>query len=457
VFKHSSQMNNHQSNHFKAPLSTSGGAGVNVYAGEGNGKVCVCSWHGEHDPIAKAADKIKPAKAIKGVIDAFQVYTELEHGGDGKAAMKAITTTQPSQPFKLSPINALLKQPPPFQWLIRDWLQPESEAMLIGESTAGKSFLAIDWALHIATGREWNGHKVKQAPVVYITGEGFWGLRLRVKAWEQEYGVLDNAPFALSEQAADFMSDTSMQTVADAIEVFAEDHGGKVGFVAVDTLHRNMVGDENSSNDFAIFTKNLKTLCQKYGATSLLIHHPGHSDKSRGRGSSAQKGSMDTQYLLSGERQGRVLKCDKMKDGAESPEPIGLSLKQIVLPWIDDEGDKLTSCVCEWGVPSKFRGKKMPNGVRLGLETLLSVDPKEGVTLESWRDVFYQRHHGDNIEAKKKAFLRAREKLLENKILVVVNDVYSVADGSIEPSWNDVDGLISAYRLSEFSSIEDEW
>jgi len=85
VFKHSSQMNNHQSNHFKAPLSTSGGAGVNVYAGEGNGKVLVCSHHGEHDPLRRTP---------KAAIDAFQVYMDLEHKGDQQAALNAVAEPQ---------------------------------------------------------------------------------------------------------------------------------------------------------------------------------------------------------------------------------------------------------------------------------------------------------------------------------------------------------------------------
>ena len=45
-------------------------------------------------------------------------------------------------------------------------------ALLYGESGAGKSFIAISLALHVALGREWCGRKVKQGFVVYLASEG---------------------------------------------------------------------------------------------------------------------------------------------------------------------------------------------------------------------------------------------------------------------------------------------
>ena len=44
-------------------------------------------------------------------------------------------------------------------------LIPEcSFASIYGPSGSYKSFLALDWACHIATGKDWDGHKVKKGP-----------------------------------------------------------------------------------------------------------------------------------------------------------------------------------------------------------------------------------------------------------------------------------------------------
>ena len=58
-------------------------------------------------------------------------------------------------------------------------LIPEcSFASIYGPSGSFKSFLALDWACHIATGKDWDGHKVKQGAVLYVAGEGGFGVTL---------------------------------------------------------------------------------------------------------------------------------------------------------------------------------------------------------------------------------------------------------------------------------------
>ncbi|QXP90117.1 DUF3987 domain-containing protein [Methylococcus capsulatus] len=67
-----------------APGSASEKPGVRVYQGETDGRWLVWSHHGEHDPLADG-------KAH----DAFDAYAILEHGGDQKAAAKAVRSMMP--------------------------------------------------------------------------------------------------------------------------------------------------------------------------------------------------------------------------------------------------------------------------------------------------------------------------------------------------------------------------
>ena len=48
---------------------------------------------------------------------------------------------------------------------------------------------------HIATGRDWNGHKVKQGLVVYVASEGGTGFQKRIEAFKRHYKV-DSLPSA---------------------------------------------------------------------------------------------------------------------------------------------------------------------------------------------------------------------------------------------------------------------
>jgi RecA-family ATPase len=56
-------------------------------------------------------------------------------------------------------------------------------AVLYGSPGIGKLFLALDWANHIAVGREGLGRRVKRGDVFYVYAEGAGGLRSRENAW----------------------------------------------------------------------------------------------------------------------------------------------------------------------------------------------------------------------------------------------------------------------------------
>ena len=77
-----------------------------------------------------------------------------------------------------------LENLPKINWLIKDILVDRGIATIYGESGSTKSFLAIDLALHLASGSEWFGLPVsREIPVVYTALEGFTGLRKRILGW----------------------------------------------------------------------------------------------------------------------------------------------------------------------------------------------------------------------------------------------------------------------------------
>ena len=54
---------------------------------------------------------------------------------------------------------------------------------LFGPSGDGKSFVALDMSMSIATGGYWNGIQCEKGLVIYFAGEGYNGIKRRVKAW----------------------------------------------------------------------------------------------------------------------------------------------------------------------------------------------------------------------------------------------------------------------------------
>ncbi|MBT4081022.1 MAG: AAA family ATPase [Gammaproteobacteria bacterium] len=273
-----------------------------------------------------------------------------QDGGDVKELL-----TKPSKDgFHLVNISEMMSLGFQTDWLIKKYLTKESLASVVGASMAGKSFLAIDMALCIATGIPWRGNKVGQGPVVYIAGEGHRGLSKRIKAWEIEHGIeVKDAPVRFSSTNAMLVDKTSAEEVTFAINSMADEIGAPA-LVVIDTLHRNMGGDENSSQDFAQFLDNIEApIKTRHKCCVMIIHHTGHDAGGRGRGSSAQRASYDHDFMLTKKEDISVLENEKNKDNSPAPE-IAFELKQVDLGVIDEDGDAVTSCVLhQTEVPSE--------------------------------------------------------------------------------------------------------
>ena len=76
-----------------------------------------------------------------------------------------------------------LRELPQPDTLVSGLLDLDSLAVLYGPPKAYKSFVALDWALSVATGSWWQGRRVEPCHVLYVAAEGVSGLWARVDAW----------------------------------------------------------------------------------------------------------------------------------------------------------------------------------------------------------------------------------------------------------------------------------
>jgi hypothetical protein len=204
---------------------------------------------------------------------------------------------------------------------------------MFGEPGCGKTFTALSIALAVASGSPWLGRETRRAPVLYIAAEGVLGLKLRLRAHRERYGV--SPP-----------STADMRFVASAIEIMQPDHvagllaqfnaaGFRPGLIVVDTLARVALGaDENSASDMGRVVAGFDELKRQTGATVLVIHHS-RKDGGAERGSSALKGALDVMIKCAAVGEGKpvgvTLECAKMKD-AEPFGQITAGLESVKLP-----------------------------------------------------------------------------------------------------------------------------
>lgn len=230
----------------------------------------------------------------------------------------------------------------PQDWLIEDFVEANALAEVFGAPESGKSLLAIDWGLSVAAGIAWRGHKTKQGAVVYIAGEGQNGLARRFGAWGIDNDVdIKALPFYRSEQAAAFYDIHSAIGVERAINQIVQQDKVQPRLIIIDTLARNFGGgNENSTEDMNLFVAHIdKHLRDRFNATVLLVHHTGHGSAERGRGSSALKAAVDTEYsMVKNDADIINLTCTKMKDAAH-PLPKSFKILAVDLNINDEKGN----------------------------------------------------------------------------------------------------------------------
>lgn len=283
-------------------------------------------------------------------------------------------------------VGELIDNIRPPDWLIKGHMVSDSLALIYGPPKCGKSFLAIDWACSIATGTDWNGFRVKKAPVFYIAGEGHNGLAWRFKAWSLANGVdIKDASIAVTNTAAPLTDEVSATQVAVAVEDMAKQIGTAPALIVVDTLARNFGGDENSTQDMNKFVQHLDRIRQRWNATVLVVHHTG-KDQSRGaRGSVALRGAIDTSYSVDRDELKAVLvEGVDMKD-AEVPAMRAFKLDPITFDLRDEDGAPVTSCVLKPMDADYKPAKRKATSAGKGKNQTVALDALKGLYTECER------------------------------------------------------------------------
>lgn len=331
-----------------------------------------------------------------------------------------------SRGFEFVAVGDLQYRAPEF--LIDGLIETETLGLLFGDPGCGKSFIAVDIGLSVATGTPFHGREVRPGPVFLIAGEGHNGLARRFAAWSADRGVaLTNARLFKSSRAAQFLDAANAAMVAKAVEALADDHGTPA-LIIIDTLARNFGGgDENSTAGMGEFIAAVDDLKARFpGCAVLIVHHSGHADKGRARGAMALKAALDCEYRAEKEGESIRLINTKMKD-AEPPRDLHFALKSVDLP------DGASSAVLE-ECDAPERGNSLTPTQQTAMAAYIDAAADAGiyegalfagVELEPWLSAFMSRHTGDNTDSKKRTFRRVRGELVTAGILTCRDDVYS--------------------------------
>jgi len=222
-----------------------------------------------------------------------------------------------------------LDQLPAADPLIDKVLNRHSYVVLNGRDGTFKSFVALDWSFCLATGKPWQGRTVEPTRVLYIVGEGAYGIDKRKRSWE--------AAWKHKVPAAMFTARTApldMHVGGPAFdELLDRVSSGAYGLVVVDTLRRVSGSAKENTSEMGAVVDNLKRLQESTDGGSVLVLAHTAKDDIDSRGYSGIEDDADTVWHARRPKDGPPMALDltnkKMKDGPDS-ERIELTMSPVL-------------------------------------------------------------------------------------------------------------------------------
>jgi hypothetical protein len=314
------------------------------------------------------------------------------------------------------------------RYLVKGLLDRGSMSVMFGESNVGKTFVALDLALHVAAGADWHGRRAADpGDVLYVAAEGGGGFRNRLAAFRQSRPEIADAAaagFHWHAGALDLFNPIDARAIVWAAGIW------NLRLVVIDTLARCIGdGDENTAKDMG----RIVTACDHIRAATqshvMVIHHSG-KDASRGaRGSGSLRAACDTEIELA--RDGATItgRAVKQRDMGISA-PFAFTLRDVEIG-TDEDGDGVTSAVVDPAEPVT-RKPKLAGAALVAAQALDDAlvhhgtrrqgpdwPPVPVVSVESWR-AMCDRHGltgGATASASRTAFMRAKASLMDKGVV----------------------------------------
>jgi hypothetical protein len=296
----------------------------------------------------------------------------------------------------------------PPEWLVEDTIPTDAFVLLWGLWGAGKTFLALDLALSIATGQRWHGKVVKHGPVVYVAGEGVRGLNQRRRDWATRYHKGEAvADFYVLPASLPMLDPTQVTAFGDQIETTV---GRPPVMIVIDTLARCTAGgNENDQLDMGTFVSNCDQLRTRFPeAVVLVLHHPSKAGVAP-RGSTVLTGAAETILKMETDDAGlRKLHCDKQKDAAEFED------KFFFLETVD-----LSCVLVPTDAPVSTPVTKFSSlSTKLGKQCFDALRARGPATHSDWRGA---------ANTSPASFDRYRKLLVHEGLVVMEGEIYRVA------------------------------
>ena len=265
--------------------------------------------------------------------------------------------------------------------LIKGLVPKNALTVVWGAPSCGKSFWILDAAIHIAIHRDYQGRRIVQGPMVYISGEGGKQINNRVEAWRRHNGEDGIDIPLLCYDAAPVLPEDAK----DLIDCIRHDlDGATPAGLVIDTVNKVIFGSTSNDDDMRALVRSLRIMIAELDSAILALHHCGW-DQAHMSGSRVLQADADCELAVSDSNGTRTVKHLKMRDGGLT-EPFNFELMKIELG-TDEDGDPINSCAV--GTISPVQPREAGPSLTKNQATMLTIlqdAMPDGLTQDEWND-----------------------------------------------------------------------
>jgi hypothetical protein len=344
-------------------------------------------------------------------------------------AKEKFTKTKDGNKIEVLPESQYLgAQPAPIPpALIKGVLPQTGVAIIGGQSGTGKTFQAIHLGVRFLPDCRQSmyidKYRIKRhGGVLYLVLEGRPAFPLRVTmAVEQllgsqmKFGDRSRQPFCWNTYEPHLFKNGSDGLIGLAqreAAMMKRDFGVDLVAIMLDTMGlAACYENENMAAQVQEVISGLFRLSNETGALAIGVDHVGKDQNAGLRGSSAKRGHAET-----------VLTCMCDRDQNNNPEDLRMWFEKVrdgeegrVIPYrlkvvdcgVDEDHDRVTTCVIEWEPNKKLKAKKQPKRRKTSVPLKAAID-EVGLPgdKDKLREAFY-RHHGGSQRTANQAWNRA--------------------------------------------------
>jgi hypothetical protein len=391
--------------------------------------------------LTKAAPVFNPASVEQP--DTEQPNTDSADQTETKAKVSPIPLTF------FDDCGAVIKK----RHIQKDLLARGETSAIIGPPKIGKSALVTEIVVFCAAGRDWRGHKSKEAcGVVIFALERADQYKRRLHAYKLRDN-LKGLPIAVAGKVIDLLDAKCMDLIAETVLAAEQQFGCRVGLIIIDTYSKGIAaggGDEDKARDANRAAANLRLLQFHLDLHVLLVGHTGKNEDRGARGSNAHLADVDVMVQISGNG---PVKMAKVIEANDQPQRVlaEYCLEEHELGR-DEDGDPITTAIIsDDEVKFTTKGSK-PAGLngeqRRAMELLYRCINDHGrpppasndypqniriVTLEEWHTACERGglSSADKKESRDRVFRRAKDALQTmHKIACLDGNVWPVIDSN---------------------------